>query len=79
VHNRALPVMRCPEPMYAIRVMTPHDLLFADQPGTPPRDRLAFLLAYQRHVGPRLSPAGRQDLATQVAAARKLCDLEVPL
>lgn len=71
VHNRALPVMRCPEPMYAIRVMTPHDLLFADQPGTPPADRLAFLLAYQRHVGPRLGPALREDLHKQVTAARQ--------
>jgi hypothetical protein len=71
VHNRALPVMRCPEPMYAIRVMTPHDLLFADQPGTPPADRLAFLLAYQRHVGPRLGPTGSEDLRKRLAAARQ--------
>jgi hypothetical protein len=72
VHNRALPVMRCPEPMFAIRVMTPHDLLFANQPGTPPADRLSFLLAYQRHIGPRLSPAGRENLKVQLTTARQV-------
>jgi hypothetical protein len=71
VHNRALPVMRCPEPMFAIRAMALHDVLFADQPGTPPADRLAFLLAYQRHIGRRLSPAARDDLQARVRAARE--------
>jgi hypothetical protein len=71
VHNRALPVMRCPAPMYAVRVMTPHDLLFADQPGTPPADQVAFLLAYQRHVGGRLSPTSRDDLRARLAVAQQ--------
>jgi hypothetical protein len=71
VHNRAFAVMRCPAPMYAVRVMTGHDLLFADQPGTPPADRVAFLLAYQRHVGSRLGPASRDDLRAQLASARQ--------
>jgi hypothetical protein len=69
VHNRSVPVMRCPVPMYAVRAMTPHDLLFADQPGTSPADRLAFLRAYQRHIGPRLSPAARDDLQARLAGA----------
>jgi hypothetical protein len=69
VHNRAFPVMRCPAPMYAVRAMTPHDVLFADQPGTPPADRMDFLLAYQRHVGSRLSPALRDALRTRIASA----------
>jgi hypothetical protein len=69
VHNRAFPVMRCPTPMYAVRAMTPHDLLFADQPGTPPADRVNFLLAYQRHVGSRLSPALHDALRTRIASA----------
>lgn len=71
VHNRALPVMRCPAPMYVVRAMTPHDLLFADQPGTPPAERVAFLLAYRRHVGSRLSPAARSDLRVRIARARQ--------
>ena len=71
VHNRAFAVMRCPAPMYAVRVMTPHDLVFADQPGTPPADRVAFLLAYQRHVGSRLSPPSRDDLRARLARARQ--------
>ena len=71
VHNRELPVMRCPVPMLAVRVMTAHDLLFADQPGTPPADRVAFLLAYQRHVGPRLAPTARDELQARLAAAQQ--------
>lgn len=71
VHNRAFPVMRCPAPMYAVRVMTPHDLLFADQPGTPPADWVAFLLAYQRHLGDRLSPTARDELSARLADAQQ--------
>ncbi|MFD7122720.1 MULTISPECIES: DUF6875 domain-containing protein [Streptomyces] len=76
VHNRTFPVMRCPEPMFAVRTMTPHDLLFADQPGTPHADRLSYLLAYRRHVGPRLSPAAREGLEVQVSAAREALSSE---
>ncbi|MFF3867069.1 DUF6875 domain-containing protein [Micromonospora sp. NPDC001898] len=43
VHNRNLPVMRCPAPMFAVRAITPHDLMFLDQPETPPAHRLAYL------------------------------------
>ncbi|MEU4038508.1 DUF6875 domain-containing protein [Streptomyces collinus] len=71
VHNRTFPVMRCPAPMFAVRAMTPHDLLFADQPGTPPADRLSYLLAYQRHIGPRLSSAAREGLKAKLSAARQ--------
>ncbi|GAA3390279.1 DUF6875 domain-containing protein [Cryptosporangium minutisporangium] len=69
VHNRAFPVMRCPTPMFAVRVMTPHDLLFADQPDTPPAGQVAFLRAYQRHVGSRLSPASRNELRARLVRA----------
>lgn len=75
VHNRAFAVMRCPAPMYVVRAMTPHDLLFADQPGTTPADRVAFLLAYQRHVGPRLSSAAREGLRIRIAAADRALHL----
>jgi hypothetical protein len=70
VHNRALPVMRSPEPMFAVRTMTPHDLLFADQPDTPPADRLAYLVHFDRHVSARLSPSARTQLGDRIAAAR---------
>jgi Domain of unknown function (DUF6875) len=69
-HNRALPVMRSPVPMYAVRAMTAHDLLFADQPGTTPAEREGFLLAYQRHLGPWLSSAARDRLIAALAAVR---------
>jgi hypothetical protein len=69
-HNRAFPVMRSPVPIYAVRAMTPHDLLFVDQPGTTPAEREGFLLAYHRHLGPRLSPAARDRLIAALAAAR---------
>jgi uncharacterized protein DUF6875 len=71
VHNRAFPVMRSPVPMYAVRAMTPHDLLFAEQPGTSPAERVSFLLAYQRHLDSRLSPAARGDLRARLARAHQ--------
>jgi uncharacterized protein DUF6875 len=71
VHNRNLPVMRCPVPMYAIRTMTPHDLVFAEQPATPPADRVAYLEQLGRHVGSRLTPAVRDQLRARLTAARE--------
>jgi hypothetical protein len=66
VHNRAMPVMRCPAPMFAVRAITPHDLIFLDQPGTSPGARLAHLRNFGTHVGARLSPAARADLQARI-------------
>jgi hypothetical protein len=70
VHNRDLPVMRCPAPMFAVRAITPHDLMFLDQPHTPLTDRLAYLEAFRRHVGARLNPAARVGLQARIDDVR---------
>lgn len=70
VHNRDLPVMRCPAPMFAVRAITPHDLMFLDQPDTPPVDRLAYLEAFDRHVGARLNQAARVGLHSRIDEVR---------
>ncbi|MFC5186747.1 DUF6875 domain-containing protein [Actinomadura harenae] len=54
VHNRGLAVMRCPVPMFAVRALSPHDLLFLDRPETPPGLRCRYLEAFLAHLGPRL-------------------------
>jgi hypothetical protein len=72
VHNGAFPVMRCPVPMFAVRAITPHDLLFLDQPDTPPAARLAYLQQFAAHVGGRLSPAARVDLQARIDALRAI-------
>lgn len=74
VHNSALPVMRCPAPMFAVRAMTPHDVLFLDQPHLPPPERLTSLRHFGTHVGPRLGAAGRADLHARIAAVRALSE-----
>jgi len=70
VHNRDLPVMRCPAPMFAVREITPHDLMFLDQPDTPPVNRLAYLEAFRRHVGARLNPAAWVGLQSRIDDVR---------
>ncbi|MET7951056.1 DUF6875 domain-containing protein [Micromonospora sp. NPDC005324] len=70
VHNPDLPVMRCPAPMFAVRAITPHDLMFLDQPDTPLSDRLIYLDAFRRHVGARLSPAAKAGLQTRITEVR---------
>lgn len=70
VHNPALPVMRCPVPMFAVRAMTPHDLLFLDRPHMPPAERLTYLSHFRDHVGHRLGPTARADLQARLAAVR---------
>jgi hypothetical protein len=66
VHNRGLAVMRSPVPMFAVRAITPHDLLFLDQPDTPPAARLAYMQHFAAHVGGRLSPTARVDLQARI-------------
>lgn len=79
VHNRDLPVMRCPAPMFAVRAITPHDLMFLDQPDTPPVDRLAYLEAFRRHVGARLNPAARSGLQSRIDDVRAVVTSGGPL
>ncbi|MFR9753860.1 DUF6875 domain-containing protein [Nocardia sp. 004] len=54
VHNPAFPVMQSPVPMFAVRALTSHDILFLDRPG-PHRQRL--LGWWLDHVAGRASAA----------------------
>ncbi|WP_280404553.1 DUF6875 domain-containing protein [Nocardia brasiliensis] len=54
VHNPTFPVMASPVPMFAVRALTPHDILFLDQPG-PNREQL--LGWWLDRVGGRASTA----------------------
>jgi hypothetical protein len=68
VHNPALPVMRSPDPMFAVRALSRHDLLFLDTEQTPPAQRLDYLHLYRRRLAPHLAPAELADLDARIAA-----------
>ncbi|MFJ8752106.1 DUF6875 domain-containing protein [Streptomyces sp. NPDC102441] len=54
VRNPALPVMRCPVPMFAVRALSRHDVIFLDRPQTPPADREQYLKHLLHHLGDQL-------------------------
>jgi hypothetical protein len=68
VHNPALPVMRSPDPMFAVRALSPHDLLFLDTEQTPPARRLDYLRLYRHRLAPQLIPTALADLDNRIAA-----------
>ncbi|WP_405139865.1 DUF6875 domain-containing protein [Nocardia sp. NBC_01388] len=65
VHNPAFPVMRSPVPMFAVRALTVHDLLFLDRPGKQREELLGY---YLKHVGGR-APAAVVDRVQRTLAA----------
>ena len=69
VRNPMLPVMRSPWPMYVVRALTPHDLMFLDQPRTPPEERLQYFEHYCRHLYGRLNAEQRRRLAAAIKTA----------
>jgi hypothetical protein len=70
VRNPQLPVMRSPWPMFVVRALTVHDLMFLDQPRTPPAERLQYFDHYRRHLQDRLDPEQRRRLAAAISAAQ---------
>jgi len=59
VRNDQLPVMQAPVPMYAIRGITPHDIMFLDRPTEDPQRRISYLEHYLHFVGPQLAASAR--------------------
>lgn len=59
VRNDQLQVMQAPVPMYAIRGITPHDIMFLDRPTEDPNRRIAYLEHYLHYVGPQLAASAR--------------------
>jgi hypothetical protein len=69
--NPAFPVMRCPVPMYAVRAISAHDLMFLDRPGPGGDAAIApYLRHYLRHL-PQ-APAARA-LRARLAALGDSC------
>lgn len=59
VRNDQLPVMQAPLPMYAIRGITPHDIMFLDRPTEDPQRRITYLEHYLHFLGPQLAASAR--------------------
>lgn len=59
VRNDALAVMQSPLPAYAIRGITPHDIMFLDRPTEDPQRRISYLEHYLHFVGPQLAASAR--------------------
>ncbi|MGD9956305.1 MAG: DUF6875 domain-containing protein [Candidatus Nanopelagicales bacterium] len=59
VRNDDLHVMQAPMPMYAIRGITPHDIMFLDRPTEDPQRRISYLEHYLHFVGPQLATSAR--------------------
>ncbi len=69
VRNPRLPVMRSPWPMFVVRALTPHDLMFLDQPRTPPADRLQYFEHYRHHLQDRLNAEQLRRIAAATETA----------
>ncbi|WP_436498592.1 DUF6875 domain-containing protein [Actinokineospora sp. HUAS TT18] len=68
VRNADFPVMRSPVPMFAVRALTTHDILFLDQPATPEADRVRYLRHYLEHLGDQLSPDTRAEIERSISS-----------
>jgi hypothetical protein len=68
VHNPDLLVMRCPVPMFAVRALSRHDLLFLDRPDCPPADLAAYLSHYLRHLDDQLTHGERDRVSARLQA-----------
>jgi hypothetical protein len=67
VYNPQLPVMRSPVPMFAIRALSRHDLLFLDRPTTPPADLARYLRHLLRLVGDQLTSTDLDRIQARLA------------
>jgi hypothetical protein len=66
VRNPELLVMRCPVPMFAVRALSPHELLFLDTPDRSAQERSRYLRYYLEHLGPELASDDRRAISDRV-------------
>ncbi|MER7862375.1 DUF6875 domain-containing protein [Amycolatopsis japonica] len=66
VRNPEFLVMRSPVPMFAVRALTVHDLMFLDDPQTDPIERLQYLKHYLDHLSDQLTPSGRDRVHLRI-------------
>jgi hypothetical protein len=69
VRNPALEVMRCPVPMFAVRALTRHDVLFLDRPDTPADRRAQYLRHLVHHLGDQLPAAELDRIRASIAVS----------
>lgn len=72
VHNPRFHVMRSPTPMFAVRALSVHDLMFLDRPDRAPEQRVRYLELYLHHLADQLGPAARADAERRIHSARTL-------
>lgn len=68
VRNEAFPVMQSPVPMFAVRALTQHDLMFLDLPKFSTDERRAYLGYYLHHLEGQLSSSARARATASLAA-----------
>ncbi len=69
VRNPDFLVMRSPVPMFAVRALTVHDLMFLDTPQAAPVERLQYLKHYLDHLGEQLTPSARDGVHLRMQKA----------
>ncbi|MCZ1012219.1 DUF6875 domain-containing protein [Streptomyces lydicus] len=69
VRNPEFAVMRCPVPMFAVRALTRHDLLFLDRPDSPAWERAQYLKHLLHHLGDQFSGADLDRIHAGIAAS----------
>jgi hypothetical protein len=70
VHNPDFPVMRSPSPMFAVRALSVHDLLFLDRDEFAAADRIRYLEHYLHYLSDLLSSKARADVDRRIAAVK---------
>ncbi|MBX7268875.1 hypothetical protein KIF24_24505 [Micromonospora sp. Llam7] len=78
VRNPNFQVMRAPAPMYAVRAMTPHDLMFLDRPETPPAERVQYLRHFLEHLGGQVNPTLHARVTRSIADAETSATGRIP-
>ena len=66
VRNPDFPVMRSPVPMFAVRALTVHDLMFLDTEQTPAVQRREYLELYLKYVGDEISEKARARVTGRI-------------
>ncbi|MEU7791327.1 DUF6875 domain-containing protein [Amycolatopsis sp. NPDC049159] len=71
VHNPEFTVGRSPVPIFAVRALSGHDLMFLDRDDYPPAVRYEFVRQFDRYLGAQLGPAARARLDRRLEDLRE--------
>ncbi|NBH08579.1 DUF6875 domain-containing protein [Amycolatopsis sp. SID8362] len=70
VHNPAFVVGAAPVPIFAVRALSGHDLMFLDRDDYPPAVRYEFVRQFDRYLGAQLGSAARARLDRRLECLR---------